>query len=167
MGRFQPCGGPRFKPFQGAKTLSFAPKPFGPGGVSASFPGRKSEAIMPRMGLLLALGAALALCGCYSDQKKQLAGCEAGATRAGSGQPLRSIRTCMDQAGYNFVGFANPDGETVECDLASVIQGKPSALGTDAQCFEPKGKLALQIYRWQVPQVLVPATTTDQSGQNN
>ena len=121
---------------------------------------------MPRIGLLLAFGAALALAGCYSDQKKQLAECEAQATRTGSGQPLRSIRACMDGAGYNFVGFANLDGETVECDLTAVIQGKPSELGTDAQCFEPKGKLSLQLYRWEVPERLVPATTTDQSGQN-
>ena len=121
---------------------------------------------MPRPGLLLALAAALALGGCYADQKKQLAGCEAGATHTGSGQPLRSIRACMDQAGYNFVGFANPDGMTVECDLPAVIQGQPSPLGTDAQCFEPKGKVALQLYRWEVPVKQVPATTTDQSGQN-
>jgi len=118
---------------------------------------------MPRIGLLLGLAAALALGGCYADQKKQLAGCEAGATRTGSGQPLRSIRACMDGAGYNFVGFANPDGETVECDLPAVIQGKPSELGTDAQCFEPKGKLALQIYHWEVPVKSVPATPADQS----
>jgi hypothetical protein len=121
---------------------------------------------MPRIGLLLALGAVLALTGCYSGQKKQLASCETGATRTGSGQPLRSIRTCMDQAGYDFVGFANPDGETVECDLPSVIQGKPSDTGTDAQCFEPRGWMALQLYRWEVPEKQVPATTTDQSGQN-
>jgi hypothetical protein len=122
---------------------------------------------MPRIGLLLALGAALALTGCYSDQKKQLSQCEGGATRTGSGQPLRSIRACMDQAGYNFVGFANPDGLTVECDLPAVIQGKPSQLGTDVQCFEPKGKLALQLYRWEVPVKQEPTATTDQSGQNN
>src|SRR5271170_964449 len=118
---------------------------------------------MPRIGLLLGLAAALALGGCYADQKKQLAGCEAGATRTGSGQPLRSIRACMDGAGYNFVGFANPDGLTVECDLPAVIQGKPSQLGTDAQCFEPKGKVALQLYRWEVPEKLMPATPSDQS----
>jgi len=121
---------------------------------------------MARIGLLLALGALLALSGCYSDQKKQLASCETEAIRTGSGQPLRSIRACMDQAGYNFVGFANPDGETVECDLPSVIQGKPSDIGTDGQCFEPKGRIALQLYRWEVPEKLVPATTTDQSEQN-
>jgi hypothetical protein len=118
---------------------------------------------MPRIGLLLALAAALALGGCYSDQKKQLASCEAGATRTGSGQPLRSIRTCMAGAGYNFVGFANPEGETVECDLPAVIQGTPSELGTDAQCFEPNGKIALQLYRWEVPVKVVPATVTDQN----
>ena len=122
---------------------------------------------MPRIGLLLALGAALALAGCYSDQKKQLSQCEGGAARTGSGQPLRSIRACMDRAGYDFVGFANPDGMTVECDLASVIQGKPSTEGTDAECFEPKDWLALRLYRWEVPVKQVPATTTDQSGQNN
>jgi hypothetical protein len=163
MGRFQPCGAARFKPFQGRKTLSLATQPFGRGGVSASFSPGKSEENMPRIGLLLALGAALALAGCYSDQKRQLASCEAGATRTGEGQPLRSIRGCMDGAGYNFVGFANPDGETVECDLAAVIQGKPSELGTDAQCFEPSGKIALQLYRWEVPIKRMPVTTSDQN----
>jgi hypothetical protein len=118
---------------------------------------------MPRTGILLALAAALLLTGCYSGQKKQLATCEAHATRTGAGQPLRSIRGCMDQNGYNFVGFANTQGETVECDLPALIQGKPSTLGTDALCFEPKDKLALQIYRWEVPVRHVAATPADQN----
>ena len=95
--------------------------------------------------------------------KKQLATCEAQAIRTGSGQPLRSIRGCMDRNGYNFVGFANTEGETVQCDMPAVIQGKPSALGTDAQCFEPKGWLALRLYRWEVPVVHVAATAADQN----
>jgi hypothetical protein len=110
---------------------------------------------MPRTQQLLVqfltLAALLALAGCYSDQKKQLAQCEAGATRTGPGQPLRSIRTCMDQNGYRFVGFANTQGPTIECDLPAVIEGRPSQLGTDAKCFEPKGRIALQLYRWEVP----------------
>jgi hypothetical protein len=118
---------------------------------------------MSRIGPLLALGAALALGGCYADQKQQLIQCEASATRTGSGQPLHSIRACMAGAGYNFVGFANAGGETVECDLPAVIQGKPSELGTDAQCFEPSGKIALQLYRWEVPVKQMPATPADQN----
>jgi hypothetical protein len=117
---------------------------------------------MPRRGLFLGLAALLALAGCYSDQKKQLASCEAGATRTGDGQPLRSIRACMDRNGYNFVGFANTQGETVQCDLPAVIEGKPSTLGTDAQCFQPKGVIALQLYRWEVPVVHVAAAPADQ-----
>jgi hypothetical protein len=105
---------------------------------------------------ILALGALLALAGCYSDQKKQLAECRASATREGPGQPLKSIRACMDENGYNFVGFANTQGPTVICDLPAIIQGIPSQSGTDALCFEPKGKIALQIYRWEVP--VRPAT---------
>lgn len=100
---------------------------------------------------ILALSALLALAGCYSDQKKQLAQCESGATRTGNGQPLKSIRSCMDQNGYNFVGFANIQGETVECDLPAVIQGQPSQTGTDALCFEPKSWIGLRLYRWEVP----------------
>ena len=57
----------------------------------------------------------------------------------------------------------HPTIETVQCDMPAVIQGKPSALGTDAQCFEPKGWLALRLYRWEVPVVHVAATTADQN----
>ncbi len=101
--------------------------------------------------LLLALPACLALSGCYADQKKQLAACEASATRTGEGQPLRSIQSCMDQAGYSFVGYASTDGPTVICDLPAVIRGAASADGTDAMCFQPKGALALRLYRIEVP----------------
>jgi hypothetical protein len=103
----------------------------------------------------LMLFAALALClglsGCYAGQKKQLATCEAAAIRTGDGQPLRSIQSCMDQAGYSFVGYANPDGLTVICDLPAVIRGQTSLDGSDAKCFQPKGALALRIYRIEVP----------------
>lgn len=103
--------------------------------------------------VLLAFSAALALTGCYSDQKKQLAECRASATREGPGQPLKSIRACMDEHGYKFVGFANTQGPTVDCDLPAIIQGVPSQTGKDAMCFEPKGRIALQLYRWEVPVV--------------
>jgi hypothetical protein len=99
--------------------------------------------------LFVAVALPLLLAGCYSGQKKQLTACEAGATRTGSGQPLRSIQACMDSHGYEFVGYANPDGETVICDLPAVIQGRES--NTAALCFQPRGRLALLIYRWQVP----------------
>lgn len=103
--------------------------------------------------LLLALAACLCLSGCYADQKKQLAACEASAVRGGEGQPLRSIQSCMDQTGYRFVGYANADGPTVICDLPAVIRGAASADGSDAKCFEPKGALALRLYRFEVPVV--------------
>ena len=106
---------------------------------------------MTRITLLLALALPFALAGCYSDQKKQLAACRVEAPRTGSGEPFRSIQTCMDNNGYKFVGYANPGGETVVCDLPAVIRGTPSATDTDAKCFEPKGWLALKIYRLQVP----------------
>jgi hypothetical protein len=106
---------------------------------------------LARVQFLLVLALPILLAGCYSDQKKQLASCKAGATRTGAGQPFKSIQTCMDQAGYRFVGYANPDGPTVVCDLPAVIRGTPSATDTDALCFEPKGWLALKLYRWQVP----------------
>jgi hypothetical protein len=106
---------------------------------------------LARVQLLFILAVPFLLAGCYSDQKKQLASCKAGATRVGSGQPFKAIQACMDQAGYRFVGYANPDGPTVVCDLPAVIQGTPSATDTDALCFEPRGRLALWLYRWQVP----------------
>jgi hypothetical protein len=100
--------------------------------------------------------AALALClglsGCFADQKKQLAACEASASHTGDGEPLRSIQACMDGAGYSFVGYANPDGTVLVCDLPSLIRGTASPDGTsDAKCFQPKGALALRLYRLQVP----------------
>jgi hypothetical protein len=109
---------------------------------------RRTQQLLAQM---LALTALLALAGCYSDQKKQLAQCEAGATRTGAGEPLRSTRKCMDEHGYAFVGFANTQAETIDCDLPAIIEGKPSETGTDAMCFQPKGKIALQLYRWEVP----------------
>ena len=68
----------------------------------------------------------------------------------------------MDTDGYNFVGYAVPGGETVVCDLPAVIRGQHSAGGTDALCFEPKGWLALKIYRWEVPdRGLVPSSSSN------
>jgi hypothetical protein len=104
---------------------------------------------MARLRFFVILALPLLLAGCYSDQKKQLQACEASAPRTGDGQPLRSIQACMDKAGYNCVGYANPSGETVICDLPAVIQGRFT--NTAAICFEPRGWLALKIYRWEVP----------------
>jgi hypothetical protein len=106
---------------------------------------------LPLIASPVCLALCLALAGCYADQTNQLAACEARATRSGDGQPLKSIQSCMDGNGYSFVGYANPDGLTVDCDLPAVIRGVPSQLGTDAQCFQPKGWLALKIYRIEVP----------------
>jgi hypothetical protein len=102
-----------------------------------------------RFFVILFLALPLTLGGCYSDQKSQLQACETSAPHSGSGEPLKSIQACMDRNGYNFVGYANPGGETVVCDLPAVIQGRFS--NTAALCFEPKGWLALKIYRWEVP----------------
>jgi len=104
---------------------------------------------MARARLIFPLFLPLLLAGCYSDQKNQLQACEASATRKGDGEPLRSIISCMDKAGYNFVGYANTMKETVICDLPAVIQGRFT--NTAALCFEPKGWLALKIYHLQVP----------------
>jgi hypothetical protein len=49
------------------------------------------------------------------------------------------------------VDYANADGPTVVCDLPAVICGVASPDGTDAMCFQPKGALALRIYRIEVP----------------
>ena len=99
--------------------------------------------------LTLPVALPLLLAACYSDQKRQLQACEASAPRTGPGQPLKAIQICMDQAGYNFVGYANPTGETVICDLPAVIQGRFT--NTAALCFEPRGWLALKLYRLEVP----------------
>ncbi|HVZ27883.1 MAG TPA: hypothetical protein VG798_04430 [Rhizomicrobium sp.] len=102
-----------------------------------------------RLFIICVLPIALGLAGCYADQKKQLQACESSASRSGPGEPLKSIQACMDTAGYAFVGYANPNGETVVCDLPAVIQGRFT--NTAALCFQPKGWLALRIYRWEVP----------------
>lgn len=89
----------------------------------------------------------LPLAGCFSDQKAQLDACEKAAPRVGAGQPFTAVRACMDKAGYRFIGW--DDG--VVCGLGAVVKGRSIADGTDALCFEPKGWLALKIYRIEVP----------------
>ena len=89
----------------------------------------------------------LPLAGCFSDQKTQLRACEAGAPRTGMGQPFKAIQGCMDQAGYRFIGW--DDG--VVCNMSAVVKGQSRTDGTDALCFEPKGWLALKLYRIEVP----------------
>ncbi len=95
----------------------------------------------------LPLALLLPLAGCFADQKAQLAACEASAPKTGAGQPFQSIRGCMDRAGYRFTGW--DDG--VVCGLGAVVKGRPLTDGADALCFEPKGWLALKIYRIEVP----------------
>jgi hypothetical protein len=101
--------------------------------------------------LLFAPLLCLPLAGCYADQKQQLASCEAAAPRTGENQPFTAIRACMDKAGYRWIAWDYASGTEVECDMGAVIKGQPSATGTDAVCFEPKGWLALKIYRIEVP----------------
>jgi len=102
---------------------------------------------MPRLRHFVPLLLALPLGGCFADQKAELAACEKAAPQTGMGQPFRSVRGCMDQAGYRFIGW--DDG--IVCGLGAVVKGQPLADGTDALCFEPKGWLALKIYRIEVP----------------
>lgn len=93
----------------------------------------------------------LPLAGCYADQKSQLAVCEKAAgqnpSHSAPGQPFKLIQTCMDQAGYRFIGW----NDGVVCDMSAVVQGVMSPMGSGAECFEPKGWLALKIYRIEVP----------------
>lgn len=93
----------------------------------------------------------LPLMGCYADQKAELAACEKAAdqspSRTAPGEPFKQIQGCMDRAGYRFIGW----NDGVVCDMAAVVQGKLSPAGTGAECFEPKGWLALKIYRVEVP----------------
>ena len=104
-----------------------------------------------RLRLFLPILLLLPLAGCYSDQAEQLATCQADAVRAFPkplpGQRLKSTQSCMDQAGYRFIGW----NDGVVCDMAAVVQGKMSPTGSGAECFEPKGWLALKIYRVEVP----------------
>jgi hypothetical protein len=158
---------PRFKSFSRRKNINFCGETLHGGRrflliLAPRFLGKTMRRIQQLLPPILALGLCLALAGCYSDQKKQLAQCEASATRTGNGQPLKSIRSCMDENGYRFVGFANTMAETVQCDLPAIIQGKPSETGTDALCFEPKSWIGLRLYRWEVPVRHVAANTDSQ-----
>jgi hypothetical protein len=96
---------------------------------------------------LLPLLLLLPLAGCFSDQKTQLNACEVSAPRTGAGQPFRAIQGCMDRAGYRFIGW----NDGVVCGMSAVVKGQSLADGTDALCFEPKGWLALKLYRIEVP----------------
>src|ERR1700761_7372335 len=93
----------------------------------------------------------LPLAGCYADQKAQLGTCEKIArespSRNAPGQPFKQIQACMDQAGYRFIGW----NDGVVCDMGAVVQGRMSATGSGAACFEPKNWLAARIYRIEVP----------------
>ena len=102
---------------------------------------------MARLRYFLPLFLALPLAGCFADQKAQLAACETAAPKAGASQPFQAIQSCMDRAGYRFIGW--DDG--VSCGLGAVVKGRPLTDGTDALCFEPKNWLALKLYRIEVP----------------
>ena len=52
----------------------------------------------------------------------------------------------MDKAGYNFIGW----NDGVVCDMASLIHGEPNRGAVI--CFQPKGWLALKLYRLEVPE---------------
>jgi hypothetical protein len=101
---------------------------------------------------LLPLLLLLPLAGCFSDQKAQLAQCETSAPRTGEGQPFKAIQGCMETAGYRFIGWDSG----AACSMAAVVRGQPLKDGTDALCFEPKGWLALKLYRIEVPSRHLP-----------
>jgi len=105
-----------------------------------------------RLRPLLPLLLLLPLAGCFGDQQKQLAACEADAAHAfphaAPGQPLKSIQACMEKAGYRFIGW----NDGVVCDMNALIRGKLSATGGDVLCFEPTGWLERKLYRLEVPE---------------
>lgn len=100
---------------------------------------------------VLPLLLCVALGGCFSGQKAQLAACESGAARTLAhpppGEPFKSILACMDKNGYRFIGW----NSAAVCNMGAVVNGRVEANGSDALCFEPKNWLALRIYRVEVP----------------
>lgn len=107
---------------------------------------------MAKIRTFLPLLLLLPLAGCFSDQKAQLTACEATAPRTGAGEPFRTIQSCMDKAGYRFIGW----NDGVVCGMSALVRGQHLADGTDALCFEPKGWLALKLYRIEVPAKSAP-----------
>jgi hypothetical protein len=101
---------------------------------------------------LLLLAFLPLLAGCYEDQKERLAACETQSTRAFPrplpGEPLKSIQSCMDRAGYRFIGW----NDGVVCDMTALVAGKPSPSEGDVICFEPKNWLSRRLYRIDVPE---------------
>jgi hypothetical protein len=61
----------------------------------------------------------------------------------------------MDKEGYRFIGW----NDGMVCDMASVVRGEPGN-GDDVKCFEPKGWLALKLYRLEVPSKSQMATSS-------
>ena|SRR5581483_6039697 len=114
---------------------------------------------MNRLYAAAALILLLPLAGCLSDQKKQLANCEADAARtapnAPAGQWFRATQSCMEQKGYRFIGW----NDGVVCDMADLVKARPATGNGDAMCFEPKGWLALKLYRLEVPSRSAPPQT--------
>lgn len=114
---------------------------------------------MKRLYPVFALVLLLPLAGCLSDQKKQLTSCEAeaarAAPRAAAGLLFRATQSCMDKQGYRFIGW----NDGVVCDMVSLVKGRPAAGNGDALCFEPKGWLALKLYRLEVPSRSAPPQT--------
>jgi hypothetical protein len=47
-----------------------------------------------------------------------------------------------------------------------VIEGQASADGTGAMCFQPKGRMALMIYRWEVPVASTPVAPPDSNSDS-
>ena len=101
---------------------------------------------------LIPLLLALPLAGCLASQQKQLASCDVSAATAFPkpvpGQPFKAVKQCMDDAGYEFIGW----NDGVVCDLSAVIRGIPSVSGGDAMCFQPKNWLWRKLYRIEVPE---------------
>ncbi len=104
---------------------------------------------MIHLRLLLIAPLLIVLAGCSGSQRNQLAACDSEAAaqfpKPVAGQPLKAIQSCMDKAGYRFIGW----NDGVVCDMASLIRGE-SNQGASI-CFEPKNWLKLKLYRLEVP----------------
>jgi hypothetical protein len=114
---------------------------------------------MIRLRPFLIAALLIPLAGCSASQRKQLAACDSQAAaqfpRPVPGQPLKAIQSCMDKAGYRFIGW----NDGVVCDMASLIHGQ-SNRGA-AICFEPKNRLMLRLYRLEVPERTQAAPAQD------
>jgi hypothetical protein len=107
---------------------------------------------MIRARFFLPLLLVLPLAGCFAGQRDQLASCQQQAAAANPhpkpGQLLKAAQTCMDKAGYNFIGW----NDGVVCDMGALTRGEIGQGGAATLCFEPRGWLERKLYRLEVPE---------------